>query len=297
MPADLPRLPVDVIYPANLREGDSPPSPTDPNYAWHILAEGDSWFTIGAVPSSNLLFELRMAKWTRVLNLAYPGDTIEHAGSQANRDIQTFLSKRNFNYRFDAILLSGGGNDVIDAANQLVDPTCYQPTLRDPEAYIRQHALDDLLQTIQRSYQHIASLRDAPDSLSTGCPMFAHTYDYPTPRNAKSRVFNTFELQGPWLYPVFEGSPIDVGLRQLIVNRLMDRLAEALLEMDCVQGKPGKQLHNFHVIDTRNTLVPANPADIGNSNDWLNEIHPNHEGYRKIADRLCASANEVLLAH
>jgi lysophospholipase L1-like esterase len=86
-----------------------------------------------------------------------------------------------------------------------------------------------------------------------------------------------------------------VGLQQLIVNRIMDRLADALLALDSTQGRADKRLDNFHVIDTRNTLIPANPADIGNSNDWLNEIHPNFDGYRKIADKLSAGINSVLL--
>jgi hypothetical protein len=49
------------------------------------------------------------------------------------------------------------------------------------------------------------------------------------------------------------------------------------------------------VVDTRNTLVRANPTERGNSNDWINEIHPNLGGYRKIAARLSARINAVLL--
>ena len=296
MPNSQPSLRVDVIYPANLKEGDAPPSPTDPNYNWHFLAEGDSWFTIGAVPSSNLLFELRLAKWTRVLNLAYPGDTILHISDlAANKDLKAFLAKRNFNYPFDALLLSGGGNDVIDAAKDLIDVSGYKPAKRDPEAYINRKKLDALLTAIQDGYAAIIALRDADNSQSKGRPAFVHTYDYPTPRDAPARFVGTFKLLGPWLYKVFKGSAMDVQLQQLIVNRIMDALADSLLELDCEHGKPGKQLPAVYVIDTRNTLVMANPGEVGNSNDWLNEIHPNMDGYRKIADRLSARINEVML--
>lgn len=48
---------VDVIQAMSLR---IPLDPDDPAYAWRFLAEGDSWFTIGAIPSSNLLYELRL---------------------------------------------------------------------------------------------------------------------------------------------------------------------------------------------------------------------------------------------
>lgn len=37
-----------------------------------ILAEGDSWFTLGAVPAFNLLEQLDFPSFGGVINLAYP---------------------------------------------------------------------------------------------------------------------------------------------------------------------------------------------------------------------------------
>jgi lysophospholipase L1-like esterase len=48
------------------------------------------------------------------------------------------------------------------------------------------------------------------------------------------------------------------------------------------------------VVDTRNTLAPADPAATGSSGDWLNEIHPTPAGYRKIAARLSDAIDETL---
>jgi hypothetical protein len=31
------------------------------------------------------------------------------------------------------------------------------------------------------------------------------------------------------------------------------------------------------------TLIPAAAGTTGDSNDWDNEIHPNHGGYKKLA--------------
>jgi lysophospholipase L1-like esterase len=53
-------------------------------------------------------------------------------------------------------------------------------------------------------------------------------------------------------------------------------------------------LPNFHVVDTRQTLVPAVLDDAGNCNDWLNEIHPNYRGYRKLAAKLSAGIAGLL---
>jgi hypothetical protein len=300
MPNDHLKLRVDVLRAADLKNYEPVPNPIDPEYAWHFLSEGDSWFTIGAIPSSNLLFELRLAKWTRVLSIAYPGDTIIHMGDLAdNKDLRKFLTKTNFNYPFHALLLSGGGNDVIDAAGEIIDIDSAPKGSSEPGDYINQAALNAKLDEIQKSYAKIVGLRDSDKSLSQGRPIFVHTYDYPTPRNAPATFVGTVPILGPWLYPVFngkgKGKALDIGLQQRIVNRVMDALAQALLDLDSAHGTPDKRLPAFHVIDTRNTLVQANPSEIGNSNDWLNEIHPNHDGYRKIADKLSAGINAVLL--
>jgi hypothetical protein len=59
----------DIIQAMTLGMSDSPLDPDDSAYAWRFLAEGDSWFTIGAIPSSNLLYEIRLKKRSVILNL------------------------------------------------------------------------------------------------------------------------------------------------------------------------------------------------------------------------------------
>ena len=60
MPRKAVRYHPDIIQAMSLGAGESPLSPDDPDYPWRMLAEGDSWFSIGAIPSSNLLYELRL---------------------------------------------------------------------------------------------------------------------------------------------------------------------------------------------------------------------------------------------
>lgn len=291
-----PSLAPDLVHPRDLGHGELSPTIGDPEYGWHLLAEGDSWFTIGAIPSSNLLYELRLRRWTQIFNLAYPGDTIKHISELVdNADLHTWLAKRNFATRFDGLLLSGGGNDVIAACGDLIRPTP-QPGSNPAwgASYLNEDPLNALLGAIQQGFARIVALRDSATSLSQGAPAFVHTYDYATPRNAPARFAGGIALIGPWLYKVFRNTGLDVVLQQRIANALTDRLAEALLALDSVQGQPGVRLPAFHVLDTRNTLVPANPTDIGSSNDWLNEIHPTLDGYRKIAARISAAVNANL---
>jgi len=296
-PASYLALPVDVVNPRDLGHGETGVHAGDPDYPWHFLAEGDSWFTIAAIPSSNLLFELRVGRWAQVLNLAYPGDTLRRVGDLvANVDLDQQLAQRNFNTAWDLLLLSVGGNDVIEAAPALIrhsaaagaDPA-------RPESYVDAATLYALLQEIQQGCGRIVALRDSADSKSRGCPVLVHTYDYVTPRNAPARFIGLIAMRGPWLYKAFAGSGLDIALQQGIADLLIDRLAAALLELDLGNTASGKALPGFHVVDTRNTLVRAHPSDVGNSNDWLNEIHPNLWGYRKLAARLSAAINEVLL--
>ena len=296
-PASYLALPVDVVNPRDLGHGETGVHAGDPDYPWHFLAEGDSWFTIAAIPSSNLLFELRVGRWAQVLNLAYPGDTLRRVDDLvANTDLDQQLAQRNFNSAWDLVLLSVGGNDVIEAAPSLIrhsPPAGAGPSR--PESYVEAAALDALLQEIQQGCGRIVALRDSVDSKSRGCPVLIHTYDYVTPRDAPARFIGLLPMRGPWLYRAFAGSGLGIALEQRIADLLIDRLAAALLELDVANTASGKALPGFHVVDTRNTLVRANPADRGNSNDWLNEIHPNLWGYRKIAARLSAAINEVLL--
>jgi hypothetical protein len=271
--------------------------PNDPEYAWHLLAEGDSWFSLGALPSSNLLFEMRFRKWTQVLTLARPGDTLLNMSDlAANAELKRHLSKKNFCHRFHGLLLSGGGNDVIDAAGQLISRT--RPLQGDgslPEHFVDLDGLERLLKSVQEGHARIVALRDSKHSRSQNAPAFVHTYDYATPRNAPARFVGTVSVLGPWLFKAFDGGTVDPKMQQRIADLIMDRLAEALLALDSDNASSGLALPSFHVIDTRNTLVRANATEVGNSNDWLNEIHPNLDGYRKVADKLSLEVDRWLV--
>ena len=197
-PASYLALPVDVVNPRDLGHGETGVHAGDPDYPWHFLAEGDSWFTIAAIPSSNLLFELRVGRWTQVLNLAYPGDTLRRVGDLVgNVDLDQQLAQRNFNTAWDLLLLSVGGNDLIEAASTLIrhsaaagaDPA-------RPESYVDAASLDAVLQEIQQGCGQIVALRDSADSKSRGCPVLVHTYDYVTPRNAPARFIGLVTMRG-----------------------------------------------------------------------------------------------------
>ena len=95
-----------------------PPPLSD--YGRRLLAEGDSWFTIGTLNlprSSNILLNLEFRRSTAVVSCAYPGHTLQHMVDNLHDPyFDRFLRQPNFSSYWEAVLISGGGNDLIDAA-------------------------------------------------------------------------------------------------------------------------------------------------------------------------------------
>lgn len=280
-------VPVSVVTVTDVYSGDPRSSPGSAEFAYRLLAEGDSWFTIGGIPSSNLLYELRLPQSGIVCNIASPGDTLVRIADLArNRDLQKLLTER-FGYRWHAILLSAGGNDLMDRAGQLLrNPDAGSS---DPRDYLVTVQVEDFVRDVQDGYRIITGLRDAPQSANAGVPIVVHGYDYPTPRDAPAR-FITLPVLGPWLQRAYDDHGIAEDMRIPITNFLVDVLAEAIK----VLAEGPSALPDFHFVETRGALQRAAAGATGVSGDWLNEIHPSPDGYRKIAARIGEKVRSLL---
>lgn len=277
----------DIIQAMTLGMGDTENQLDDLAYTWRFLAEGDSWFTIGAIPSSNLPYELRLKKRSVILNLGYPGDTISNiAQLSANTELTRRLTHPTWVSKWDAILMSGGGNDLIDRAGDIIRELPSGSSGTKVADYIDSVKLKEFQDAVKEGYRKIVALRDSELSPSKGKPIIVHTYDYPTPRPAPAN-FLIVPITKPWMHPVFVSRNVPKAMRIKIATRLLDCLADSLLELE-------KELPAFHVVDTRKSLVRADIDARGNSGDWLNEIHPNSDGYRKIADLLADKIHQLL---
>jgi lysophospholipase L1-like esterase len=269
--------PVRCIRPEQLGFDEHSVSPSD--FGWHMLAEGDSWFSFGSLFGNNLLNRLALGRSTLVTSTARPSDTLARmvdwwrdpafatlidGGPQGLRA-----------WKFDAILLSGGGNDLIDAVSakrvdqQLLrklppgsDPASPADCIH-PEAWL-------MFERYLRENFGMVSRLAANGALNSATPIFVHTYEYPTPRNAAAAPG-----RGPWLLPALVAHGIPPSMHLALAKHLIDRLAGVVRKL---------ALANVHVIDTLGTtLTPADADSEGDSNDWLNEIHPNSKGYGKLA--------------
>lgn len=262
--------------------------PSQAEYDWCILAEGDSWFSMGAIPSTNLTSELRFARSAIVVNAAYPGDTIRHMSEISdNQPLRKMLVERNFAFEWDLILLSGGGNDLIDAALSLVVPApAGAAGSTDPADYVNHARLATLIEDVQAGYRRIAALRAASEvPANRTIPIVAHMYDYPTPRNSPAR-FVGIPVRGPWLFPALNSAGVlDPTLRQAISDSLLRALGDGIAALETGPGA----IANFHVVKTRDTLERAQPGATGSSGDWQNEIHPNVTGYKNLGVKVVAA--------
>jgi hypothetical protein len=243
-----------------------------------ILAEGDSWFTIAGIPTSNLLFSFRFTKMTMIVNCAMPGDTIKHMSQiERNHNFRSALSPNG--YPWDLILLSGGGNDLIDAVGDILLSRSKRgaKAMNKPKAYCDNEKLSKVITDIQNSYYRLVKLRDSDGSLAKNKPIVVHTYDYATPRNSPTRFFSV-PMLGPWLYNAVINAEIPRKDWIKLSKYLIDQLAKGILALES-----DNKLNNFHVVDTRKTMRMAALGTTGDNGDWLNEIHPNSDGYKKVA--------------
>lgn len=251
-------------------------------YRHVFLAEGDSWFSYGSTKFRNLPSALELSAPTCVLNISEPGDTLRRMHETTrNREFYFYLRNKS-GRRWSAILLSGGGNDLIDAvwnAKAKKSEILLQPanpgaidasTLR---SVLNEDALAALFSYLRTNIEQIVTEgRDGGDSESRWVPLFMHTYAPVQPRNAPVKFLG----MGPWLYPACVWLGIDQSLWLDLAQLLLGELAACLKSVD---------LPNFFVIDTlaQTALVAGVPGSTGHSNDWENEIHPDKNGYTKLA--------------
>lgn len=261
------------------------------DYAIRILAEGDSWFSwsqLNLVPSSNILQQLDFDAPSLVVNYAYSGDTLRRI-SDFFRNGGFFVEMRS--QKYDVILLSGGGNDVIDALYDYDNdiPLVLRPAAtgdaHDARAYIDWARLNALSAYITANFQQIFRYRQHGPAANAGTPIVLHTYDYPTPRNAPAS-FMGMPAAGPWLLPALQKIGAPEALYIPVTKLLFDTVAATLLALN-------DPANGIHVVDTRKTIQAAALNTPGKSGDWINEIHPTTEGYAELAWKISLSLAQL----
>jgi hypothetical protein len=241
----------------------------DRNPTWaRALCFGDSWFQY--VPHPTDLNKQLARAFRRTLFLRE---------GLAGRDRQNWrialpqIGRHIRNYRFDAILLSHGGNDIVGPEMQQIlrkaggaQPDAPWPDADLPDvvrAHVKLKAFSDAMDATFGDIGEVVAHRDAHAPHSV---VVAHTYDYAVPNGTPFKL-GPLRLGGPWMLPSLAKAEVPVGERDALVRWLVDRFSERLHAF--------AQAHApFRVIDSRGTLVAS---------DWENEIHPRPDGFALIA--------------
>ena len=281
--------PVTVIAPAQVwGTGEVGPFPFD-LYHGKCLAQGDSWFSIGAIPpglTTNVLAELELGSSVAVVNCARPGAVLHHmTDTCSDRQFTTLLKGRRA-LQWNAILLSGGGNDVIDAASvgpaappdrrllARADERGPGPLLGDD--YISKPGWNTFADHLGIVFDRLVALRDS--GINRNVPLLMHTYAHLMPRPAPAGLGF-----GPWLQPSLTAFGVPANDWLAVSNALIDRLVQLLQTLMATRHAADPNCA-LHLVDTRTAqLQLGDQAATGASGDFINEIHPTRGGYDKVA--------------
>lgn len=270
-----------------LGSGELGPFPFD-QFERKCLAQGDSWFSIGALPpqfTTNLLIEMQLARRTVVTQCARPGKVLRRFTDTTREQDFLRMIKGRLAWRWDAILISGVGNDVIDAVGSPPNQPPERRLLRTPAergagplvpmAYVSEPGWNTFATHIRAVFEALVDLRDS--GVNQHVPMLLHNYARMMPRNAPAGP-----LSGPWMHPSFDAYAIPPNERLAVSDELTSRMDALLREMIAARTTADPAA-NLHLVDTRAKagIVLADANMGGTSGDWANEIHLTPAGYDK----------------
>lgn len=265
-----------------------------------MLAQGDSWFSVGSIPpglTSNLLAQMELTRSAAVVNCARPGVELAHMTDTSTQQSFRKLLTGRFAVKWDAILFSGGGNDLIDAAS--VGPTeppnlrlLATPAERGPnppsgDAYISPPGWQTFETHLAAVFDALVAFRDS--GINTRVPMVFHTYAHIMPRPAPVGLGH-----GPWLQPAMVAFAVPQSDWLAVSSALIDRLADLLAGL-ITAHRTTDPACELHLVDSRSVaLVLGDPTATGPSGDFLNEIHPTRGGYTKLDTAWRAPLDQIL---
>lgn len=236
-----------------------------------LLGLGDSWFDYFAIDVFQSLLN----------DIGYSGTSVAVAGTSLKTMTQDGAQLELLSQEIEktvggqtpqAILLSGGGNDLVEFGleNLLnVFGSGLPPLIDTAVCTLIDQQMAQSLSTILDSISYLCRRW-----LNKTIPILIHGYDYPIPDGR----YLIFPRRGPWLEPAFLNKGYDkrdLGPRTAVMKTLIDRLNSMQLN---VVAQPGHE-HVRHV-EVRGTLAAAEYTTM-----WENELHPRSNGFTAVAGR------------
>jgi hypothetical protein len=231
----------------------------------NLIAQGDSWFDypLPLGNPSDVVAHLKHlpSMAPEVLALAHHGEAAEDMlGVTKLHELLAHL-KNPANGGFDAILFSGGGNDLAGDQFRLWIAEASAVGM-DPAKGLNQPRLDAIMGVVKAGYEDLIAARN---DVEKTIPIFAHGYDFAIPNGVG--VCGA----GPWLKPGLDDRGwTDPGKARAIVRQLLVAF-DAMLKVFEADA-----LNNIVYVRTQGTLSDA---------QWDNELHPTPEGFAPITMR------------
>jgi len=228
-----------------------------------IFAEGDSWFDY-PVPffGGGVIPRLESRLGVPILSLAKAGDEVRNMLGVEERQIiaEQFSDGSPAGGRWDVMLFSGGGNDIVGnpMALWVQDFNAAVP----PANLVSKARFAAALELVRAGYEDLIKLRD---TLSPATHLVFHGYDFAIPDG------RGICRMGPWLKPTFD-------LRAFPGLEPAKAVVKAMLQQFAAMLQALAAAHNdVTFINTQGTL----PAQ---TDSWHNELHPSKSGFNKITD-------------
>jgi hypothetical protein len=270
------------------------------DYALRALAQGDSWFSIGALPpgkTSNLLLEMRSTRRIVIVQCADPGKVLRRfTDTTREGGFLRELDRPSCAPCYDVILISGGGNDLIDAAGSPPDAPPDRRLLRTPAergaspppaGYVSEPGWATFAAHLRAVFNGLLDRRD--QGPHKGVPLLLHNYARVMPRPSGAGLG-----QGPWLLPALQAYAVPPTALLPVADELLGRLA-ALLQQCIAERHRADPGCAVQLVDTlgKAGVALSLPGTTGSSGDWVNEIHLTRAGLRKCT-AVWAEALEAL---
>ena len=236
-----------------------------------LIGDGDSWFDYPLPDPLHATDVLQALKDTgdpapMILKLAHYSDATTTLLGVTKRNRLIAQLQDPANGPIDALLFSGGGNDVVGDQFRfwLNDASAVG---NNPAQGVDAQRLGNIFGVVESAYLDLIRIRD---QFAPHAPIFVHAYDFAIPTGVSA-----CHLAGPWLRPslVDRGWP-DLAPGTLIVKTILVEFRAMLQRLASVPA------HDMVLVETQGTLAP---------DDWANELHPTGAGFARIADRFRAA--------
>ncbi len=188
--------------------------------------------------------------------------TTDEMSRQGQQDIVDALNNywKPLGQKPDAILFSGGGNDII--GDQFAIYLDYSPPVDG--IGLNDERFEGALARVEASYKSFFAFRDK--YIGHDVLIFGHCYDFAIPNGIGAPCG-----VGPWLQPSLQYCGYkDLNTGRAIVKSALEKFRQRLKALE-------GSANNFYVVETQGTLT--------DDSLWGNELHPTSAGFAQIAEK------------